>query len=81
MSGRTLVGLLLILVGLLAIAVGAIYLSQPAHSIPSFFPGYGAHIRGKYVHRGEAGIALGIVLVIIGGAVTLFSRSRSVARW
>ena len=63
--------IILLIVGIAAIAAGVLYLTQPAHSLPTFFPGYAAHVVGKHSKRGYAGIALGAVLVIIALAVAL----------
>lgn len=62
---RGLLTVILIIVGVAAIVAGVLYLTQPAHSLPTFFPGYAAHLAGKRPHRGYAGIALGAVLIII----------------
>lgn len=56
---------ILIIVGAAAIAAGVVYLTQPAHSLPTFFPGYSARLTGKYPHRGYAGIGVGVVLLVI----------------
>jgi amino acid permease len=55
----------LLVVGVAAIVVGVLYLTQSAQSLPTFFPGYVAHALGKHTKRGYAGVALGVVLVII----------------
>ena len=70
-----LVGILLI-VGAAAIATGVLYLTQPAHSLPTFFPGYAVHVVGKHKNRGYAAIALGAVLVIIALMVGLTGSRR-----
>jgi hypothetical protein len=57
------------IVGVAAIVVGVLYVTQAAHSLPTFFPGYAAHSIGKHTKRGYAGIALGAVLVIIAFVV------------
>ena len=62
-----LVAFVLVVLGLLAIAVGVIYLIEPIHSLPSFFPGYAAHLKGHHHIRGYLAIAVGIILLIIGG--------------
>ena len=48
---------------------GVLYLTQPAHSLPTFFPGYAARVVAKHTKRGYAGIALGAVLVIVASVV------------
>ena len=72
---RRVLAIILLIVGIAAIVVGVLYLTQPAHSLPTFFPGYAAHVVAKHTRRGYAGIALGAVLVIIGFVVA-FSGSR-----
>ena len=62
---RRVLAIILLIVGVAAITAGALYLTQPAHSLPTFFPGYAAHAVAKHTKRGYAGIALGAVLVII----------------
>jgi hypothetical protein len=38
--------------------------TQASHSLPTFFPGYAAHVVAKHSKRGYAGIALGAVFLI-----------------
>jgi hypothetical protein len=66
----------LLIVGAAAIAAGVLYLTQPAHSLPTFFPGYAVHGVGKHPNRGYAGIAFGAVLVIIALVVGLSGSRR-----
>lgn len=73
---RKVIAAILLIVGAAAIVAGVLYLTQPGHSIPTFFPGYGAHIAGKYKHRGYAGIGVGVVLVIIALVVALTGTRR-----
>jgi hypothetical protein len=61
--------LVLMLLGVLAVAVGVVYLVEPIHSLPSFFPGYALHRSGYHHDRGYAAIAVGIVLLIIPGVI------------
>jgi uncharacterized membrane protein HdeD (DUF308 family) len=71
-----LVRVVLIVLGILAVVVGVIYLKNPVHSLPSFFPGYNAHGRGHHHIRGYIAIAVGIVLIILA-AVARRSRRRA----
>ena len=73
---RRVVAISLLIVGVVAIVVGVLYLTQPAHSLPTFFPGYAAHSVGKHTKRGYAGIALGAVLVIIAFVFALSGSRR-----
>ena len=72
---KNLVAAVLIVVGVLALAAGFVYVTQPAHSLPSFFPSHvSAHAVGAAVfHRkkGALGIAAGTLLVVVGTIVAL----------
>ncbi len=61
---RLVVAVLAVL-GILAVVVGIIYLVEPIHSLPSFFPGSAAHGQGHHHIRGYVAIAVGIILLII----------------
>lgn len=76
-------GVVVLIIGLLALAAGVLYLTQPAHSLPSFFPGYHAHVLTKHHKRGLIGIAVGAVIFLVGLAMTLMGgrRGRHRARW
>ena len=71
-----LVAVVLVILGILAIVVGVIYLIEPIHSLPSFFPGHAAHGTGHHHIRGYIAIAAGIVLIILA-AVAGRSRRRA----
>jgi hypothetical protein len=64
-----LVRVVLIVLGILAVAAGVIYLKDPIHSLPSFFPGHAAHGNGHHHIRGYIAIAVGIVLLILAAVV------------
>ena len=63
MSG--LVRVVLVVLGILAVVVGVIYLLEPIHSLPSFFPGHAPHGQGHHHIRGYIAIVVGIILLII----------------
>jgi len=71
-----LVRILLVVLGVLAVVVGIIYLVEPIHSLPSFFPGHAAHKRGYHHIRGYIAIAVGVILLILA-AVAGRSRRRA----
>ena len=54
-----------VVIGILAVVVGIIYLVEPLHSLPSFFPGYAAHKNIHHHDRGYAAIGVGVILLII----------------
>ena len=64
---RWLVRFVLAVLGILAVVVGVIYLVEPIHSLPSFFPGHALHGQGHHHIRGYIAIAVGIVLLILAG--------------
>src|SRR5215469_3868417 len=71
-----LIRLLLVVLGILAIAAGVIYLVEPIHSLPAFFPGHA--LRGLTHHhiRGYIAIAVGVVLLILAGIARRSRRPR-----
>ena len=71
-----LVRIVLVVLGILAVIVGIIYLVEPIHSLPSFFPGHAAHQQGHHHIRGYVAIAVGVVLLIVA-AVAGRSRRRA----
>jgi uncharacterized membrane protein HdeD (DUF308 family) len=71
-----LVRIVLVVLGILALVVGIIYLVEPIHSLPSFFPGHAAHKHGYHHIRGYIAIVVGIILLILA-AVASRSRRRA----
>ena len=71
-----LVRIVLVVLGILAVVVGIIYLVEPIHSLPSFFPGHAAHKQGYHHIRGYIAIAVGVILLIIA-VMTGRSRRRA----
>ena len=57
--------IILVVLGVLAIAAGIIYYVESANSLPTFFPGHAAHLKGRHTTRGLVGIIAGVVLLII----------------
>jgi hypothetical protein len=63
-----LVRVVLVVLGIVAVIVGIIYLVEPIHSLPSFFPGHAAHGQTHHHIRGYLAIAVGVILVIVAAA-------------
>lgn len=70
-----LVMLVLVVLGILAVVVGIIYLVEPIHSLPSFFPGHAAHGNGHHHIRGYIAIVVGIILVVVAAVAGRSRRS------
>ena len=74
-----LIRVVLVVLGILAVIVGILYLVEPVHSLPSFFPGYAAHSQIHHHTRGYLAIAVGVILLILA-AVAGRSRRREYYR-
>jgi hypothetical protein len=75
MSG--LVKFVLVVLGILAVVVGIVYLVEPIHSLPSFFPGHAPRGHGHHHIRGYIAIAVGVIDLIIVGISMGLSRARA----
>ncbi len=77
MNRRVLPAVILIIVGVAAIAAGVIYVTSTAHGLPSFFPGHSSNPKatGHRTKRGDAGLAFGVVVLVVGG-VLLFMKPK-----
>ena len=71
-----LVRVVLVVLGILAVVVGAIYLVEPIHSLPSFFPGHAPQGQGHHHIRGYIAIAVGIIQLILAGIARRSRRRR-----
>jgi hypothetical protein len=71
---RALSAVVLIVIGVLCIVVGILYLTQPAHALPTFIPGYLAHANGHHNKRGIVALIVGAVIVIVGLVVAMTGR-------
>ena len=69
--------IILVVLGVLALAAGIIYYIEPAKSLPAFFPGHAAHLKGRHTTRGLAGIIAGAALLIVAVIIARSSRRSS----
>lgn len=75
---KTVIVVILSIVGVLAAVTAAIYLSQPIHSLPSFFPGHGHYGNGIRYKKGAAAAVAAVVLWVIAVVVAMAGRRRPV---
>ena len=54
----------LVVLGVLALVAAVVYMTQPADSLPGFFPGADATITAKHTKHGLLAIGLAVVLFI-----------------
>jgi uncharacterized membrane protein HdeD (DUF308 family) len=59
-------GIVIVIIGVLAVIAGILYFTEPAHSLPSFFPGYMAHKNVKHPRRGLIAVIIGAILILVG---------------
>ena len=56
--------MLAVVVGILLIVIAGIYWAEPAHSLPSFFPGHDKGSNRHHVKHGIAAFLVGLALLI-----------------
>ncbi len=62
-AGRTILAVILALIALVFIVVAAIYIIEPANSLPSFVPGR-IHSTGHHPLRAAGSLIIGIVFAV-----------------
>lgn len=83
--GRVILAVVLVIIGILGIIAGIIYLTEPAHSLPSVLGQikYTGHNHARaYNHRtlrGAVSLAVGIV-VLLAGVFAFFWKGRKGSR-
>ena len=63
-AGRIILAVILAVVALVFIVVAAIYIIEPANSLPSFVPGRRVHSTGHHPLRAAGSLAVGIVFAV-----------------
>jgi uncharacterized membrane protein HdeD (DUF308 family) len=55
---------LLAVLGIACVVAGIVYFAEPAHSLPSFFPGHTAHGTKSRTKHGIAAVIVGVLFLI-----------------
>jgi uncharacterized membrane-anchored protein YitT (DUF2179 family) len=64
MQNRRLLALVAIVVGVVLIAIAIVYWVEPAHALPSFFPGHQAGSNHHHTKHGIAAFLVGIACFV-----------------
>ena len=64
MNNRRLLAILAIVVGIVLIAIAIVYWAEPAHSLPSFFPGHQSGSNHHHVKHGIASFLVGVACLV-----------------
>jgi 1,4-dihydroxy-2-naphthoate octaprenyltransferase len=64
MQNRRLLAILAVVLGLVLIAIAIVYWAEPAHSLPSFFPGHQAGSNHHHTKHGIAAFLVGIACFV-----------------
>jgi hypothetical protein len=68
-----------VVVGLVLIAIGIVYWVEPAHSLPSFFPGHDAHSTTHHLKHGIAAFLVGLACLAFAWFQTGGQKSKPAA--
>lgn len=64
MNNRRPLAILAIVVGIVLIAIAIVYWAEPAHSLPSFFPGHQAGSNHHHTKHGIAAFLVGLACLV-----------------
>jgi uncharacterized membrane-anchored protein YitT (DUF2179 family) len=64
MQNRRLLAIAAVVVGLVLIAIAIVYWVEPAHSLPSFFPGHEAGSNHHHAKHGIAAFLVGVACLV-----------------
>jgi len=64
MQNRRLLAIAAVVVGLVLIAVAIVYWVEPAHALPSFFPGHQAGSNHHHTKHGIAAFLVGVACLV-----------------
>ncbi|HTO26403.1 MAG TPA: hypothetical protein VMJ49_10915 [Gaiellaceae bacterium] len=64
MERRRLLAIIALILGVVLIVIAIVYWAEPAHSLPSFFPGHAAGSNHHHVKHGIAAFLLGVACLV-----------------
>jgi hypothetical protein len=64
MQNRRLLAIAAVVVGLVLIAIAIVYWVEPAHALPSFFPGHQAGSNHHHTKHGIAAFLVGVACLV-----------------
>ena len=64
MNRRRLLAIIALILGVVLIVIAIVYWAEPAHSLPSFFPGHAAGSNHHHVKHGIAAFLLGVACLV-----------------
>ena len=64
MNNRRLLAILAIVLGIVLIAIAVVYWAEPAHSLPSFFPGHQVGSNHHHTKHGIAAFLVGLACLV-----------------
>jgi protein-S-isoprenylcysteine O-methyltransferase Ste14 len=67
----------LVVLGVILAVVAVLYFAQPAHSLPSFFPGHTAHGNKARTKHGIAAAVVAAIVLALGAWVAVKSKRRT----
>jgi len=79
MQNRRLLAILAVVIGIALIAVAVVYWAEPAHSLPSFFPGHEAGSNHHHAKHGIAAFLVGLACLAFAWFNTGGNRTRTTA--
>jgi len=64
MERRRLLAIIALILGVVLIVIAIVYWAEPAHSLPSFFPGHAAGSNHHHAKHGIAAFLLGVACLV-----------------
>ncbi len=77
MQNRRLLAILAVVLGIVLIVVAIVYWAEPAHALPSFFPGHQAGSNHHHTKHGLAAFLVGLACLVFAWFNTGGTRTRN----